>query len=86
MPMLWWCAKTGFYCDQQVNQQTVASSCADEDVLDSCYFSRRVSFDSKSAVGIDSNDDGMSSTNDNIIANSFKCTCTFTQAGFEDHM
>ena len=38
--------KKDFYYDQRINQQTVASLCADEDALDPFFFS-----DAKSSEG-----------------------------------
>ena len=84
--MFWWFAKKGFHCDQRVNQHTVVSSCVDEDVLDLCCFSGSFSFNAKSATGIDSSADAISSANDNAIVNSLQDTCTFTQDDAEDWM
>ena len=69
-----------------MNQQIVASSCADKDTLDLCCFIGSFSFNTKSAADIDSNDDATSSENDNAIANSLHDICAFAQADIEDHM
>ena len=77
--MFWWGTKTVFHCDQHMNQQAVASSSSDKDALGSCCFCESFSFNAKSAIGIDSNANAISSTNDNDVVNSSQDMCTFAQ-------
>eukprot|EP00978_Attheya_sp_CCMP212_P012522 scaffold31251_cov39-Attheya_sp.AAC.1 len=85
--------KTGFYCDQRVNRQTVAKLCEGRRVLDLCCYNGGFALNAMvhggavSCVGVDSSQDAIDAAQDNAALNNVDSSqIEFVKADIQRYM